>query len=101
MKINLDRGVEKFIVTLEKSTIAKILRTMDLLEKFGYQLRSPHVKKIKCNLFELRIRGQQEVRLLYSFYRGEIFILHGFIKKSQKIPGYELEKALKKLGGLT
>jgi len=55
--------LEKFIQSLEKSTIAKTLRTIDLLEKFGYDLKFPHSKKIAKNLLELRIRGRQEIRI--------------------------------------
>ncbi|MBU2474389.1 hypothetical protein KKA20_00295 [Patescibacteria group bacterium] len=39
MNIQIDNSVEKFIVSLECSTIAKVLKTIDLLEHFGYQLK--------------------------------------------------------------
>ena len=60
-----DDAVEVFISDLEKSTIAKVLRTIDLLEHFGQRLGMPHSKNIGHKLFELRIRGQQEIRLIY------------------------------------
>ncbi len=41
-----DNLLEKFISNLEKPTIAKILRTIDLLESFGQQLTMPHSKKV-------------------------------------------------------
>ncbi|MCX6789798.1 MAG: type II toxin-antitoxin system RelE/ParE family toxin [Candidatus Gribaldobacteria bacterium] len=86
--------LEKFIQSLEKSTIAKILRTIDLLEKFGYDLKLPHSKKITKNLFELRIRGKQEIRIFYAFHKSQIVLLHGFVKKSQKTPQKEIQIAL-------
>lgn len=58
MKINIDDAVEKFIQSLEEFTIAKILRTIDLLEKFGIRLGMPHSKRVSSKLFELRIRGK-------------------------------------------
>lgn len=68
MKIQIfDNTLEKFILSLEKITIAKVLRTIDLLEQFGFKLGPPHTKKIAHNLFELRIRGRQEVRIFYTF----------------------------------
>ena len=97
MNIDLDNSVEKFIASLEKATIAKVLRTIDLLEKFGHQLGLPHSKKIRGNIFELRIRGQQEVRIFYTFQKKEAVLLHGFIKKSQKIPKQEINQAIKKM----
>lgn len=101
MEIHLDPQVEKFIASLEKSTIAKTLRTIDLLENFGYQLGLPQSKKVRSNLFELRIRGQQEVRIFYTFKNGGAILLYGFIKKSQKIPKLELDYAIKKMRSLT
>lgn len=97
----LDNTLEKFIKSLEKSTIAKILRTIDLLEKFGGNLGLPHSRKISNRLFELRIRCVQEVRIFYGFHKSRIFLLHGFIKKSQKIPQKEICIALAKLKKLT
>lgn len=101
MKVQFfDAKLEKFIKELEKPMIAKILRMVDLLERFGHQLGMPHSKKINHRLFELRIRGQQEVRLLYTFHRDTIVLFHGFIKKSQRIPEKELRAAHQKLQAL-
>lgn len=96
-----DSSVEKFIASLNKSTVAKVLRTIDLLEMFGPRLSLPHTKKISSGLFELRVRGKQEVRILYSFYENQAVLLHGFIKKSAKIPKKEINIAFTKLRGLT
>lgn len=92
-----DSSLEKFIGLLEKPTIAKVLRTLDLLGKFGYDLGLPHGKKLSDRLYELRIRGAQEVRIFYTFYKSQIFLLHGFIKKTQKIPQKEIRTAIQKL----
>jgi len=51
MKIYIDPDVENFIVSLEKPAVAKALRTLDLLEKFGNRLGMPHSKKIADNIF--------------------------------------------------
>ncbi len=82
--------IEIFLTKLEKPTIAKVLRTIELLERFGNQLGMPHSKNINQKLFELRIRGKQEIRLIYTFYGNKAVILHGFFKKSQKISIKEL-----------
>lgn len=101
MQILTDSQVEKFIQSLEKPAIAKVLRTIDLLETFGHKLTLPHSKKVTKKLFELRIRGQQEVRIFYAFHNEAAYLLHGFIKKSQKIPQRELAAAIFKLNRLT
>ena len=98
MKITLfDTKIEKFTDSLENLTVAKVLRTVDLLETFGGSLGLPHSKKIKRNLYELRIRGKQEVRIFYTIRRNEVILLHGFIKKTQTIPYREIKNALQKL----
>ncbi len=97
MQINIGREVEVFILSLEAGTRAKVARTLELLEEFGYRLRTPHSKKILDRLFELRISGRQEVRIFYCFYRNQIYLLSGFVKKSQQTPKREIEKAISKI----
>lgn len=97
MKVILLNDVEKFICSLEKQTSVKIFRTLKLLEKFDIGLGMPHSKRIKTNLFELRVLGKNQVRLFYTFLSPNIIVLCGFKKKSQKIPTQQLAKAIRKL----
>ncbi|TSC56701.1 MAG: Uncharacterized protein Greene071421_333 [Parcubacteria group bacterium Greene0714_21] len=97
----LDESLEEFIQSLEKPTIAKVLHTIELLETFGHRLTMPHSKKVAGGIFELRIRGSQEVRIFYAFDKTSAVLLHGFVKKSQKIPLKEIQMAVQKLKGLT
>ena len=78
-----------------------MIRTIELLKTFGYGIGMPHSKKIAANIFELRIRGQQEVRIFYTFHKESAHLLHGFIKKTQKIPPKEFNIAQIKLKLLT
>lgn len=86
--------VENFIRGLQARTIAKVLRTFELLEKFSHRLGMPHSKSIGTQMFELRVRGTQEVRFIYIFAGPKIIILHGFVKKSKEIPRKEIALAL-------
>ncbi|MCF7845164.1 MAG: type II toxin-antitoxin system RelE/ParE family toxin [Candidatus Pacebacteria bacterium] len=88
-----EKSVEKFIKSLEKQTIAKTIRTIELLGVFGSEIRMPYSKKIDNDIFELRIRGAQEVRIIYTFHKKQIILLHGFVKKDRKIPRKEIERA--------
>ncbi len=92
-----NQKIENFIEKLEESAIAKILRTLNLLEKFGNKLGMPHSKKIDTNLYELRIRGRVEVRIIYCFHQNTIILLYIFIKKTQKIPKKIIVMAKKRL----
>jgi len=95
-----DTQIEKFIHSLDESTIAKVLRIIDLLEVFGHKLTLPHSKKVHAELFELRVLGKQEVRIFYTFHKGEAVLLHGFMKKSKRIPKKEIATAFQKLKAL-
>ena len=93
----LDQNVDIFISSLEEVAYGKALRSIELLKLFGSELLFPHSKKITNNLFELRVRGKQEIRIFYTFNKNKAILLHGFIKKTQKIPRKEINIALMKL----
>lgn len=88
-----DKPVEEFIKFLDSSTIAKVAHEIDLLEKHGPYLGMPHTKKLSSDLYELRIRRKQEVRILYGFIKNNIYLLHAFKKQTQKTPSKELKTA--------
>ena len=95
MDIHTTHKIQDFINSLDKPTIEKVARTINLLEKFGNRLTMPHSKYIESNLHELRIRGKQEIRIFYCFSRNGAYLLHGFMKKSQKTPDREIKQALR------
>lgn len=95
--IFFNEELEKFVYSLEKQTTAKVLRTIELLGEFGNRLGMPHSRKVATQLFELRVRGAQEIRLFYTFQNNTVILLTGFIKKSNKIPNREIKRALSKL----
>lgn len=85
----------KFIDSLDSRSRGKVLKLIDFLQKFGNLLGMPHSKHIDVNLYELRARGQQEIRIFYTFRSNQAVLLHGFIKKSQKTPIGEINQAQK------
>lgn len=86
-----EQFVEKFIRSLDKGTISKFTRDADLLEKHGPLLGMPHSKKLTKDLYELRIKGKQEARIIYGFIGSKVYLLHGFLKKTQKTPIKEVK----------
>ncbi|PIQ72422.1 hypothetical protein COY13_02790 [Candidatus Roizmanbacteria bacterium CG_4_10_14_0_2_um_filter_36_35] len=47
------------------------------------------------NLYELRVKTSVQIRLFFAYVPPNIFlILHGFIKKTNKIPLKELKIAI-------
>ena len=98
MKLVILDDVVNLIKTLDKRAVGKVLRLINLLEKFGNYLEYPHSRKISDNIFELRIRGVQEVRIMYAFCSNDTAVLlRGYIKKTPKMPKRELELTQKRL----
>jgi phage-related protein len=66
-----------------------------LLENNGFELREPHSKHLIDGIFELRAKvGSNISRVLYFFIIGNRAILtHGFVKKTDKTPPSEIDKA--------
>ena len=87
------KPVDEFISKQQTSAIAKIIHHVRLLKQYGNILGMPHAKNLGSGLFELRIRGKQELRIFYCFKQKTIFLLHGIKKQTQKTPRKELEIA--------
>lgn len=86
--------IKDFIVSLPVETQAKLARQLDLLEEYGNGLGMPHAKSMGGGLIELRVRGKQEVRVFYALeFEDKIYLLHGYVKKTQTTPNRELDTA--------
>jgi phage-related protein len=72
-------------------------RTIQLLEENRHLVRMPLSKPLGGGLFELRIVGAVHIRILYFFYKDQIFIVHGFFKKTRKIESDDIHFARKKM----
>lgn len=65
--------------------------------QIGWPLGMPLVKPLGSGLWEIRSSlGSRIARTIFTLYAGKIILLHGFIKKSQKIPAGEIELAKKR-----
>lgn len=93
--------ITEFLKKQRPSAIAKISHLIDLLELHGAWLGMPHAKQLETNLYELRIQGQEELRILHAFKVRTIYLLHTFKKQTQKTPRKELEIARQRLQTLT
>jgi len=87
--------VKEFLLSLDKKMRAKLIGIMDILEDYGNQLREPYSKSLGDGIFEIRGKvGTDITRVLYFFYHEKrIVFTNGFIKKTDKTPQGEIEKA--------
>ncbi len=87
----------KFIMKLDSDSKARVVRDVDFLKENGMRLAMPYAKKIDKELWELRTSGKQKVRIFYSIKGNQVYVVHWFIKKSQKTPIKELNTAIRRL----
>ena len=84
----------KSLPTSHKKAIGEDIKTV----QFGWPLGMPLVEKIKPYLWEVRTRVPDGIaRTLFTVDGHLMILLHGFIKKTRKIPQKEIEIARSRL----
>jgi phage-related protein len=89
---------DKFISGLDSKTIKKIFYNIDLAE----QTNDPKLlKKLQNDIWEFRTKySGLQIRLLAFWDKTDnkktlVFATHGFIKKVDKVPKKEIDRAIK------
>jgi phage-related protein len=79
--------------------VARFLRYSERMELFGPDIGMPHTRAMGDGLFELRLKAAEGIaRVFYcTFIERRIVMLHHFIKKTEKTPRKELEKARRRM----
>ncbi|MCI5108357.1 MAG: type II toxin-antitoxin system RelE/ParE family toxin [Candidatus Pacebacteria bacterium] len=90
-----DNKIEKFIANLDVVTSARVVKVIELLEKYGNDLKTPHSKSLGDGLFELRVLGSKHIRVIYTYWRRGVCVLHAFEKKTNKISKRDFDYAKK------
>lgn len=66
--------------------------------QYGWPLGMPLVKPLGEGLWEIRSKFRTRIaRIIFTLYAGHLILLHGFIKKTQKITDTDLQLAKKRL----
>ena len=78
--------------------LKKIQDYMKILRNYGTLAGEPYMKHIDGDIWELRpIRD----RILFAaWYQGSFILLHHFMKKTQKTPAREIQRATQTLSDL-
>jgi len=78
----------------EKKIIGTDIKTV----QYGWPIGMPLVKSLHDGLWEIRSElGDRIARTFFTIHNKQIVLLHGIIKKGQKIPKADLELARKRL----
>jgi len=88
--------VGEFLHELDNRTFRRFDWSLQQLCLRNVQAREPLVRHVEGKIWELREESQTPIyRVLYFFWTGRrIVLLHGFAKKTPKLPRRELEIAL-------
>ncbi len=96
--------VREWLLSLDpedRKTIGDDIRAAE----FGWPVGMPLCRSIKGRkgLWEIRssLAGGRIARVLFCAHEGEMILLHGFMKKSQKTRERELDVAVRRMRGLT
>lgn len=91
--------VDAFLGELDAKTHARFLWSIEQLRVRNVSARYPLARQAEGKIWELREESNTNIyRILYFFFTGRrIVLLHGFTKKSQKLPRQELEIAQRRL----
>lgn len=97
-KSDIEEYIQKLHTKNDKDSrikLKKITAYIDLLANKGIRIGEPYIKHIKDNIWELRpIRD----RILFGYFDNNKFILLTiFMKKTEKTPEKEIEKAQRRL----
>ena len=89
--------VRDWLKTLEKREKKLIGEDIKAVQ-IGWPLGMPLVKKIERDLWEIRTKLENKIsRVLFTMWQNNIVLIHGFIKKTEKIAKEDLELARKRV----
>lgn len=91
--------VREFLAGLDQRAYTRFQWSLEQLRVRNVTAREPLVRHLAGRIWELREESQTNIyRILYFFFTGRrIILLHGFQKKTRKLPGKELEIAERRL----
>lgn len=102
---NGQQPIKEYIIELGKKKdknsrikLNKIRDYIKALSEYGTQIGEPYIKHLDGEIWELRPLRD---RILFVAWSGNSFVLlHHFMKKTQKTPAREIEKARRELADL-
>jgi phage-related protein len=99
--IDSNSPVKNFIDKSNGNQKSKILKHLLYLSEFGVTKQNPYLKKITgTQLWESRILGKDNIRIICVNSKYGIAILHIFLKKRQKTHNSDIQLATKRLKSL-
>lgn len=96
MKIVILSSVHIFLSNLDPSLRSDAYRLLKILEQYGHSLSMPVAKPIGGGLWELRLTGRPQIRMLYGFCKGIPVIVLALRKQRSALPRSSIATARKR-----
>jgi phage-related protein len=96
-----DEPVRRWLKSLSREDCRTIGTDIQIVE-FGWPVGLPVCRPLGNGLWEVRsdISDKRIARVIFGFHGGEIILLHGFIKKTQKTPRHDIDLAAGRFSAL-
>ena len=89
--------VREWLLSLQKferKMLGEDIKTV----QFGWPIGMPIVRKLDSGLWEIRTQLENRIaRVLFTLRECHVVLLHGFIKKSRRIPRGDLDLAKQRM----
>lgn len=91
------KPVKEWLLNLSREDRRLVGKDIQKVE-FGWPIGMPYCRPLGHGLWEVRsdVTDGTIARLIFCILAGEMVLLHGFIKKTQKTPQKEMDLALKR-----
>jgi phage-related protein len=92
-----NKPVRSWLLDLDANDRRTIGKDVQKVE-FGWPIGRPHCAPLSHGLWEVRsdLAGNRIARIIFAIVDGEMVLLHGFIKKTQKTEKADLNLALRR-----
>jgi phage-related protein len=96
------KPVREWLLELSRDDRRIIGKDIQKVE-FGWPIGMPYCRSIQADLWEIRssLLGGRIARVIFCIVGGEMVLLHGFEKKTQKTPAHDIELARKRQREIT
>jgi phage-related protein len=91
------KPVKEWLLDLARDDRRLVGKDIQKVE-FGWPIGMPYCRPLGHGLWEVRsdLTDGTIARVMFCIVAGEMVLLHGFIKKTQKTPAKEIDLALKR-----
>ena len=92
-----EKPVNKYLDSLSAKARAAFIKRQELLERGLLPFKRPYIAYLRNKIYEFRVKtdNNQHRTLFFFIFKKSLLFTHGFMKKTEKVPKKEIDRALK------